>query len=372
MATVHAKHGSSTARRDINCQHVHVAMEGKPVSNVSSEAAERGNVLHDVMEAIIFNDVCFDEATQDLTPDDVFAVELAVNATNTELNYYDVDEFVCEQFMGMPGRDDVGGTPDLIGVSSTRLTVVNIDYKFGRVPVDYWDQHLFGFMTWRHSPEYGEMTRFAEDFVAIIVQPAVSSRAVTKVFSAEDVDDFEKRYLKAIAKPSATGFVGDWCKYCPAARYCEAKRHQVAGFLDYDPKDQQDLAAAMTQISAIKDHITAIEAAVFSDLEAGRPVPGWKLVAKQARSFWIDPEQAQHFLRYSKKITKDMYITESLRSPSQVKTATRKLGVDLSPFISTASSGTTFAPESDKREAITPKGSVPAALDAIMQGKKSA
>jgi len=67
-----------------------------------------------------------------------------------------------------------------------------------------------------------------------------------------------------------------------------------------------------------------------------------------------------------------MYITESLRSPSQVKTATRKLGVDLSPFISTASSGTTFAPESDKREAITPKGSVPAALDAIMQGKKSA
>jgi hypothetical protein len=120
-------------------------------------------------------------------------------------------------------------------------------------------------------------------------------------------------------------------------------------------------------LDQMKEQIKAVEAEAFRALEAGMPVPGWKLVLKQTRRYWIDAQAVLRKLRYDRRVSKDQYIEEVLRSPAQVEKAVKKAGVDLSEFIESRSSGTTIAPASDPRPAVEKNAPVPEALENLFK-----
>jgi hypothetical protein len=254
-------------------------------------------------------------------------------------------------------------------IAAGPATVGIIDYKFGYQPVTDTDQFQLYAVCGRVTPSVADLFD-GRTVESVIIQPAVSEQPIVHEHTAGDLHAFSNRFLLAVerAERGDGGYnPGPWCKYCPAAAAaCPAKRKQVGDFLQYDPKQQTQLAEAMALVDQLKEQIKAVEAEVFANLENGLPVPGWKLVAKQSRRYWADEAAVLHRLRYNKNVKRDQYLVETLRSPAQVEKATKGV-VELADLIDSKSSGTTIAPESDKRAAVATAGAnIPAALTAAM------
>ena len=362
--TKHVRFGSSSAHLDINCQAKKFYLGERQPPDVTSPAAARGTLLHTFAQTAI-NENCPPSAVDgydDLPLDDQQALTSALNDGNEILDRHDIKEFVTEEFMAPPNRPEIGGTPDLIGISANGCTALILDWKYGRVPVENFDQHLFLAMCWRRDKKYNDMLTGVITFVMVVVQPGYAPREA--VYSWDQVREWEQKYLHAIDNPTETGVLGEWCQYCSAARYCDEKRRSVVSFINHDPTDAQELGAAMDLIPAMKQHIKMLEGATFQDLLNNKPVPGWKLVLKRAKSSWINPAEVLAFLKNKRSITRKDYLNETLMSPTQVK---KRTDVDLETFITRASTGSTLAPESDPRDAIVQLSVIPAALDRLFK-----
>jgi RecB family exonuclease len=374
MPDVHLKYGGSTATRTLNCPAWVGLAEKLPKVDRTSAAADRGTKLHNVMERIYADGLAVDEALAEaiaagnMVEDDADAIHSAYAATEEYLNGIEAVDLVCEELVTL--ADNIGGSADMLACSGSIGAV--IDYKFGYMPVTETDQFSLYAIAARSTPSVADMFE-GKEVESVIIQPEVSGHPIVHQHSPAQLADFQNRFLLAVERAEAGGCEpcpGDWCKYCPAAPTCPAKKTQVANFLNYDPKQQQQVADAMNLVDQMKQQIKAIEAEVFANLEDGRPVPGWKLVAKRGTRKWTDEAAVLHKLRYSAKVTKGQYITESLKSPAQVEKATKNV-VDLTEWTSSDSTGNTIAPESDKREAIITRGAgIPENLGAIIGGKK--
>lgn len=372
--TIHLKYGGSTAQRTLACPAWVNLKNLAPDIDRTSDAAERGSMLHEVMEAIYTSDDPHEaagSASRNLTPADRDAVEYAFNITERLLEDFHVDEYVTEQMLIL--QDDIGGSADMIACGPEHVLI--IDYKFGYQPVTDPSQFLLYAIAGQVTPEVQDMFT-GRKVLAAVVQPAVSeANAHVMEFTSDQLQTFRNDFLRAVKLAEAGadhGNPGEHCKYCPAAAYCPAKRAQVHNFLKLNPLVSAQLADGMTMVGEMKEQIKAIEAEVFSALENGLPVPGWKLVLKRAARYWKDEAAAWQALRNAKKIHKEMYVDEMLKSPPQVETAMKKAKLDwktfLEPLVDTRSTGTTIAPESDKRPAVE-RGVVPDAISDIISGK---
>ena len=365
MPDVHLKFGGSTATRTLACPDWPNIADLAPRIDRTSAAAERGTMLHDIMEAHYQDGAELTQLCKDLSTDDRDAIDYAWNATEAVLEKYNVDELVCEEMVTL--EPDIGGSADMIAMGPDAVLI--LDYKFGHQPVTKTDQFKLYALAAMNTESTRDMFRNRR-VISVIIQPAVSATAIEHEHTSEELNQFHMDFVMAVQrsrKGGTDGNVGEHCQYCPGAAYCDAKRNQVAGFMALDKDDTGDLAAAMDLVAQMKAHIKAVEGEVFKCLEHGLPVEGWKLVLKKGTRHWTDEDAVRHKLRYNNHAKKDMYIEEKLRSAPQVTAALKKAGVDidLSEFISNASTGTTIAPAADKRPAIE-VGVVPTALDSIM------
>ena len=365
MPDIHLRFGGSTATRTLNCPAWPNVADLAPQLDRTSPAAARGTMLHDIMEKHYEDGDDIGDLCKDLSEDDRTAIDYALNATEAVLDKYACDELVCEEMVTL--GPNIGGSADMIACGPDVVLV--IDYKFGHAPVTNTDQFSLYALAGIATKSTQDMFRNRR-VVSAIIQPAVSATAIEHEHTQEDLQAFHQAFMTAV-KESETGTTegttGDHCQYCPGAPYCDAKRNQVAGFVALDKDNADDLADAMALVAQMKAQIRAVEGEVFHCLEHGVPVRGWKLVLKKGIRHWIDPEAVRHKLRYNNHAKKEMYIEEKLRSAPQVTAALKKAGVDLDldSFISNESTGTTIAPESDKRPAVE-TGVVPAAIDSIM------
>lgn len=362
--TKHVRFGGSTASRQLACPAwTNLAAEAPQIER-TTPAAERGTRLHEIMERLYLGEDTGLAALADLSeaesPDDQDALVLAWQMTEATLDELCIDEYECETFL--TAAEDIGGSADMEGWGEGVYLI--LDYKFGYQPVKSPDQFLFYMMCARAEDRLKGATRL----VAAVVQPAVSETALLFEFSHEDLDAFEARYMASVQETRVgvcVGRPGPHCQFCPAAVYsCEAKRNQAQAFMQLDTSR---LAEAMDMVAEMKAHIKHIEAETFATLEAGHPVAGWKLVEKRASRSWVDPAKAQDALRKMRGVSKESYVSESLKSPPQVEKAIGKEKYQkIAAHVTTASTGTTLAPESDKRDAVTAKTAVPEALGKIL------
>jgi len=348
--------GGSTAKRVINCP-ASVALCAKMPPKPSSEHADRGTLLHNVIAELLEFDKPPAQCIGAQYKDQVLTQELIdekIIPALEALDEIDPDktmEIMVETRVAfgdfLPG---VFGSTDLLGRKDKRAIV--LDWKFGDgvlVDAENNPQLLFYAAAAMRTPAAKWIFEGVEEIECVIVQPPMMRRWVT---TPERVKQFEVELAKAVREsswPEPTMQTGDHCRWCAAKPVCpqmtgeadRALRVQLANL----PAEQ--IAMQLEQADRLEDYIKDLRALAFQMLENDRPVPGYKLVAKQARRQWVDEEKAKQFLM---KSLVEPYKELEVISPAQAEKVLKKIKMELpSELVVSVSSGSTLASDSDPR-----------------------
>ena len=353
--------GGSTAKRVMNCPGS-VALVAKMPPQPSSSYADEGTLLHDTIAQIldkgtdpseylgtVYNGV---ELTQELIDTKLIpALEL--------LNEIDPDssmEFSVENRVGFGDRlPGVFGSTDLLCRVGNRA--VCLDWKFGdgvTVEAEESEQLMFYAAAAIRTDKLEWWAKGAESLELVIVQPPQIRRWTT---TFKRIEKFEKDLIHAVKtaqQPDAPLAAGDWCRWCAAKPTCPV----MTGALDrvrktqIDSLDAAQIGEYLAKADMLEDWIKSLRELAFQMLEAGKPVPGYKLVAKRGTRKWRDPNEAYAALRAVGLTDDDVWEPGELRSPAQIEKVLKKQKLALpDSLVESVSSGNTLASEADPRPA---------------------
>lgn len=326
--------GGSSAERILNCPASYGYRNKLPpeVLNKSSVYADEGSALHEAMEYILENDV--------LDPAELIGMTFGVSDSSPEgfkitrahvhealepcLDFFDAlcDEmeaeggmqFLIEKRCQLPGIPGAFGTSDIIFRTDKRSGIV--DWKFGagkQVYASTTDDEgrvipnsQLCFYARAGAFTLPKMFEDRPDWPVdlYIVQPR--SRYLgpdDPIFShcqttMKELEAFRFRLVAAVAE--ATGDAprcqkGPWCEFQPCRSICPA---HTGPLLDLSKLDRKAIAkndpvngetvaggdwgeiysAYLDLCDEAEATIREVKSQAFSLLEAGKPVPGWKLV----------------------------------------------------------------------------------------------
>jgi hypothetical protein len=353
--------GGSTAKRVMNCPGS-VALVAKMPPQPSSSYADEGTLLHDTIAQIldkgtdpseylgtVYNGV---ELTQELIDTKLIpALELL-----NEIDPDNIMEFSVENRVGFGDRlPGVFGSTDLLCRVGNRA--VCLDWKFGdgvTVEAEENPQPMFYSAAARRTPGLEWWHEGAESLELVIVQPP-NIRRWTTTFAR--IDKFEKdlvRAVKVAKKPDAPLASGDWCRWCAAKPVCPV----MTGALDrvvnsqLEGIDAAKIGEYLQKADMLEDWVKSLRELAFQMLEAGKPVPGYKLVAKRGTRKWRDPSVAYGALTALGLTDADVWEPEELLSPAKMEKVLKKQKLALpDDLVESVSSGNTLASEDDPRPA---------------------
>ena len=353
--------GGSTAKRVMNCPGS-VALVAKMPPQPSSSYADEGTLLHDTIAQIldkgtdpseylgtVYNGV---ELTQEL-------IDTKLTPALELLNEIDPDsimEFSVENRVGFGDRlPGVFGSTDLLCRVGNRAIV--LDWKFGdgvTVEAEESEQLMFYAAAARRTEGLEWWHEGAWDYELVIVQPP-NIRRWTTTFNR--IDQFEKdlvRAVKVAKKPDAPLAAGDWCRWCAAKPVCPV----MTGALDrvvnsqLEGIDAAKIGEYLQKADMLEDWIKSLRELAFQMLEAEKPVPGYKLVAKRGIRKWTDDETAYAQLILLGLTDDDVWEAPELLSPAKIEKVLKKQKLTLpTDMVISVSSGNTLAPEADPRPA---------------------
>lgn len=287
------------------------------------------------------------------------------------------------------GRDDMSGTCDIQIHSSEVLEV--IDFKDGMNTVEAKDNeqlelYALGALAALKLPINAQ---YPFKLVRMtIIQPKLTMKGLPAVSShdmtVQQVLDLIPKYVTAGAatdKPDAALVPGDkQCKYCRASG-CSARGSQVlasAGVVfpivsaaqqvaEQDPNAMTDerLVEILEAAPLIRQTIEAAEAEAQRRMEAGKTIPGLKLVNGRGSQAWALPEEQIVEKLKGMGVPKDAIYKTTVVSPAQAKKLTwekrdgtkktlsdRQLKTLETEYIVKMAGKLTVAPASDPRPAV--------------------
>lgn len=203
---------------------------------------------------------------------------------------------------------------------------------------------------------------FAEDkpVELFIAQPRVNdgerfTRWVTSTKQLEAYGVELRDAVKTAMQPDAPLKMGKYCKFCSAKSGCPLYQNLATNAVAV-PRDamQEHLEEWLPQADMLIELGNFIKTLAHDQMENGMAIPGWKLVNKRAVRSWKDPDKTVKYFAKVGLPAADRYV-KKLVSPAQAETALKQAGLPavLPPqLVDSVSSGTTLAPESDKRPAL--------------------
>jgi len=351
--------GGSTAKRVINCPGSVKLVQQMP-PKPSSEHADRGTLLHNVIAEILEFDKSPHQCIGATYKDQVLTQELLdekIVPALAALDVVDPDktmQYMVETRVGFGDYlPDVFGSTDLLGRIGNRAVV--LDWKFGDgVLVDAQDndQLLFYAAAAMRTPASQWVFEDADEIELIIVQPPEIRRWVT---DKARVVSFEQGLAKAIRRAQqddAPLESGGHCRWCAARPICPKMNGAVDRAIHQQivNLDKQQLGEYLAKADMLEDWIKDLRALAFQVLESGGEVPGYKLVAKRGTRQWVSDEDAAKFL-VSHMV--EPYKELEVISPAQAEKLLKKINQELpGDMMKTVSSGSTLATESDPRPAV--------------------
>ena len=367
--------GGSTAKRVINCPGS-VALVQKMPPKPSSEHADRGTLLHDAISEFLDQDgkpitdwlgktYEGQVLTQDLLDEKLVVALAALDEIDPKKELmYEVETRVGFGDL-LPG---VFGSTDLVGRIGNRAIV--LDWKFGDgvvVTAEENEQLMFYAAAAMRTAETAWAFEGADEIELIIVQPPMVRRWVT---TKERIAQFERDLVKAVKAaqlPDAKIQHGDHCRWCAAKPICPKMTGAVDRALVTQLKeiDVDTLGKYLKNADLLEDWIKDLRGLALQLLEKNLPVPGYKLVQKQARRKWSDESKAKAAL-LEMGLKESVVVETSVMSPAQAEKALKKRFSELPEgLVKSESSGTTMAPESDPRPAILQLGDLRATLSKL-------
>jgi hypothetical protein len=373
----HAPYGGSTIHRTINCPAWRQLADKTPAPP-ASDAAALGTVLHKIVEDCL-NDVdyvpapgVYDGITidQDMMDTKIFPAVEAFEDLFAQFKCEETGRIQLEKWVQL--ADDIGGTADVLALSDDGKTLLVGDYKSGDgVLVNALgnDQGLFYAACALESWDDHDLSGVEKVAIAI-VQPSERKEEICELWvtSVNNVVEFKRSALAAIEaakKPSPETKAGSWCRFCPAHAICPIKQGLPAKVerLPVNSLEVKQLSDALHIADEVEQWVAAVRKMAHEQMELGVPIKGFKLVHKRATRQWADPVELEKALKKSRKINKNDTYVSKLVSPAQLEKVCKQKGVDFakySDYAVSVSSGTTLAPESDKRPAALPSAGLKA------------
>lgn len=367
--------GGSTAKRVIACPGS-VALCDKMPPRPSNKYADEGTLLHNVIAEILDNCHTPEHYLGTVYEGQVLTQELIDNKIKPALDALDaIDpdkqmEYAVETRVGFGDfLPNVFGSTDFLGRIGDTAYV--LDWKFGdgvAVEVEENPQLMFYAAAAMRTKEVSWVFDGATSIEMIIVQPPAVKRWTT---TPSRIRLFEQSLALAVRQsqaPDAKLYAGEHCRWCAAKPICP----QMTGAVDrvlhtkLDALPVEQIGVYLQNADVIEQWITDLRALAFQILEAGKPVPGYKLVAKRATRQWVNEEDAKVALL--KDLQESDVIETSLISPAKAEKVLKKHGLTLPEGTVVAiSSGSTLANEDDPRPALLQIGQqLTAALNKII------
>lgn len=368
----HCEHGPSGASRWMNCPGSIKMSRGIP--SRTSVYADEGTAAHELAETCLRRlrdeDVNPTPETRELvkqyyTPEMAEHVEGYVNHIKSLLEGADLcwlERRVSLARLNPPVPMD--GTADCILVQNRALHVIDLKYGQG-VPVEV-----------ENNPQlkmYGAAAllelngKYPVDRVVLtIVQPRAPhpSGPIRSVeISPIDLVDFAWELIdaaKATLADAAPLKAGKHCRWCLALPQCpEARKTALIvaqdefgaiGDTDVRLLTRPQVGALLYQFELVDAWMSSIRGFAQSELEAGREIPGMKLVERAPRRKWKDPAAAEEWARKRVRV-RDAYTPRELKSVAQLEKVVgrKKIPTDL---IESVSSGLAMVEVDDPRPAV--------------------
>lgn len=393
----HARFSPSGSKRAIMCPGSIRMQEGLP--NTSSVFADEGTAAHQLSEhclktgkdpaefldcfvnlGVPETDMISDETVGDRSfkVDDemVDGVQTYLDTCREVISLSSPDlEYAFEQWVDLSNIAGMeGGTADFASYDpvTKRLTVIDLKYGKG-TPVEVPENtqllcYALGVVNRYHNRGIG-------DVELIVVQPRCPhAEGPVRRWETDAVTLLEFEHDLATAAlateaPDAPLVAGEWCKFCKAEAFCEAKRARVLDIAsaEFGPYDDQPTLPVVTQMAPdelarvlrLRHEIASWMARVdeFAHAEAahGRSPTGFKLVAKRATRKWRDEDEAAAAL-VAADLT-DIWTEPKLLSPAKIEPKMpgknkAERAKALEALTVKESSGSVLAPEEDPRPAI--------------------
>lgn len=345
--TAHSKIGASSMYRWSKCAGSVRLSEGVP--NVSSSYAEEGSQAHELAAQCLKDGVW-------TSGDD--AVDTYIEAVRMEVGEDETLLHIEQSFDLSNVHPGCFGTADAVVWNPALKILTVMDYKHGAgIPVNVRGNpqlryYALGALLSLNYP--------ASKVKLVIVQPRCEhpdGPVRSETIDALELLDFCAdliRYAKATEDPNAPLVAGDHCQFCPAGKalICPELKNKAQAIAKtvftpvvggYDP---QELRRFLDMREPVKAFFKMVDEFAYSEAEAGRCPPGYKLVDKQGRRKWKPgvEEEGGYF--------RDWYEPAALKSPAQIE----KMGPDAKKWVGEhsvkESSGHVLVPEDDKRPAI--------------------
>jgi hypothetical protein len=353
--------GGSTAKRVISCPGS-VALCAKMPPKPSSKYADEGTLLHNVMDLILttgqtpesFAGMEYEgiKLTQELIDEKVYPALRALDEIDPDKEM----EYATETRVGfgdfLPG---VFGSTDVLGRIGRRAII--LDWKFGSgvaVDAESNPQLMFYAAAAMRTPEAQWVFDGVDEIECIIVQPPSVKRWVT---TTKRIKQFEQELAMAVKisqMPDAPLNTGDHCRWCAAKPTCP----KMTGLVDrslhaqLDVLNVEQIAGYLKKADMLEQWIADVRGLAHQILDAGKPVPGFKLVAKRATRQWADDDQALVAM-LNEGIPESELLTSKVISPAQAEKVLKKHGKQLpANQVVAVSSGSTLVEESDPRPAV--------------------
>ena len=367
--------GGSTAKRVINCPGS-VALVQKMPPKPSSKYADEGTLLHDIIAEHLATLKPLDSFLGRKYQDQVLTQELIDDKLVPALAL--LDEIDPKQEMSYEVETRVGfgdllpgvfGSTDFVGRIGDRAVV--LDWKFGdgvAVTAEENEQLMFYAAAAMRTDALKWAFEGATEIECVIVQPPMIRRWTT---TPERIAQFEHQLVKAVRaaeQPDAGLKAGDHCRWCAAKPVCPQMTGEVerAALVQLKEIDAATLGQYLAKADVLEGWITDLRALAFQLLEKNIPVPGYKIVQKQARRQWADETKAIAALHDMGVPRGELFSPEEIRSPAQIEKVLKKRKLALpDDLVKSVSSGTTLASEDDSRPAVLQLGDLRAAISKL-------
>lgn len=244
-------------------------------------------------------------------------------------------------------------------------TLEIIDFKYGKgveVFPEENPQLMYYALGAAHGGEYMEVKM-------TIIQPRVDNPIKSWTVPYERIEQFQQELVEAVERVDSgieSFELGDHCKFCKAKAICPAQKNKAmevakmdfaeavptgpASLPEPNKLSDQELKNVLDHAKLITDWITSVEGYALGQLEAGKKIDGYKLV--KGRSYRKIADE-QKFIEDT-----HLFYGDKIFKPRQLETIgklTKLVGKEeLEKHITYTEPKKTIAPESDKREAITP------------------